>query len=187
VTLLRQLMQTWLSWTQSAAAVLADPMPRWGQPWPQAYQYGSSGLCVTDTTTLHELGLLAGQLALKDLTVDQSNPKDLIGIKKVQVGLLPAAGKIYGAKAMENGAAKYGPYNWRDKKVKYTIYLDAMERHLLALRDREDNAADSGYPHLGHIIACAAILADAVEGGFIVDDRPLPGPAAAVLDRFKET
>lgn len=125
--------------------------------------------------------------AAKDnLKKDVSNPKDLLGIKKVQLGLLPAAGKIYGALAMTDGAAKYGPYNWRDKKVRMTIYLDAMERHILALRDGEDCAQDSGCPHLGHIIACAAILADAVEGDFLVDDRPLKGPAQTTLDKFKK-
>lgn len=115
---------------------------------------------------------------------DTTNPKDKLGVKKVCLGLLPAAAKIYGALAMENGAAKYGPYNWRDKKVKMTVYLDALERHLLALRDGENDAEDSGLPHLGHIIACAGILADAVEGGFLIDDRPLPGPAAVTLKKY---
>ena len=32
-------------------------------------------------------------------TTMKENPKDLLGIKKVQLGLLPAAGKIYGALA----------------------------------------------------------------------------------------
>jgi hypothetical protein len=44
---------------------------------------------------------------------DMTNPKDLMGLTKVQVGLFPAAGVILGALAMEDGAAKYGPYNWR--------------------------------------------------------------------------
>ena|SRR5882672_3655199 len=113
-----------------------------------------------------------------------ANPKDLIGAKKVNIGLLPGAGKIYGALAMENGAAKYGPYNWRNKKVLYTIYLDAIERHLLALRDGENDASDSKVPHLGHIIACASILADAEAGGFLIDDRPLPGPVADILTKY---
>lgn len=113
------------------------------------------------------------------------NPKDKIGLRKTQLGLMPGAGKIYGAAAMENGSAKYGAYNWREKHVKMTIYLDAIERHLLALRDGENIATDSGVPHLGHIIACASILADAVEGGFLVDDRPLLGPSAAILSKFE--
>ena len=114
---------------------------------------------------------------------DETNPKDLTGTAKVQLGLLPAAGKVYGALSMQDGAAKYGPYNWRSKKVRMSVYLDAIERHLLALRDGEDNASDSGVPHLGNIIACASILADAAEGGFLIDDRPPPGPAAMLLEK----
>lgn len=109
------------------------------------------------------------------------NPKDALAHKKVPLGLLPGAGKVYGARAMLNGSRKYGPYNWREKKVLYTIYLDALERHLLALRDGENIAEDSGVHHLGHIIACASILADAVEGGFVVDDRPKAGPASKIM------
>lgn len=122
----------------------------------------------------------------QQLTPAAVNPKDLVGLKKTQVGLLPAAGVIYGAAAMENGAAKYGPYNWRDKHVKMTIYLDAIMRHVLALLDGENDAPDSKVPHLGHIIACAAILADATEGGFLIDDRPKPGPASALLTRWRK-
>jgi hypothetical protein len=117
---------------------------------------------------------------------DQTNPKDLLGVLKVSLGLVPAAGKIYAAVAMADGAKKYGPYNWRDKKVKLSVYLDAIERHLLAYRDGEDCASDSKLPHLAHIIACGCILADAIEGGFLIDDRPLPGPGPKTLDKFKK-
>lgn len=115
-----------------------------------------------------------------------SNPKDLIGIKKVQMNLLPLAGRIYGALAMTNGAEKYGPYNWRDKKVKLTVYLDAIERHLAALYDGQDDAEDSGLPHLAHILANAALLIDAKECGCLIDDRPLPGPAADLLRKYEK-
>jgi hypothetical protein len=110
-----------------------------------------------------------------------TNPKDKIGLSKPQLGLLPAAGKILGALAMQDGARKYGPYNWRDKDVKLSIYLDAIERHLLALRDGEDIDPLSGVEHLGHIIAGAAIVADAKSVGKLVDDRPLPGKASQML------
>lgn len=125
-------------------------------------------------------------IAPRPSVVHGANPKDLIGVRKVQLGLLPAAGKIYGALAMEDGAIKYQAYNWRTKKVLMSIYLDAMERHLLSLRDGEDLSADSKVPHLGNIIACASILADAIEGGFIVDDRPVSGPAARTLLKFEK-
>lgn len=114
------------------------------------------------------------------------NPKDLIGITKVPVGLFPSAGTILGAMSMKDGAVKYGPYNWREHPVKMTVYLDAMERHLLALRDGEDEASDSGVHHLGHILGCAAILADALAVGNLIDDRPHKGAAAALFEKFRE-
>lgn len=117
---------------------------------------------------------------------DAVNPKDIIGSKKVPIGLLPAAGILHGAMACKNGARKYGPYNWRQKKVLMTVYLDAIRRHCLALLDGEDVAEDSGVTHLGHIIASAAILLDAQSLGNIVDDRPAKGMASELLEQFTE-
>jgi hypothetical protein len=68
-----------------------------------------------------------------------------------------------------------------------TIYLDAIERHVMALRDGEDIAPDSKVHHIGHIIACGAILADAIYGGFVVDDRPAEGPAWKLLAQHVKT
>lgn len=118
---------------------------------------------------------------------DTTNPKDALASRKTAVGLWPAAGTILGARALEQGVVKYGAYNWRVTNVRMTVYLDAMERHLLALRDGEDAADDSGVSHLGHILASAAILADAWAAGTLIDDRPPPGPAAALLKHFEAT
>ena len=114
------------------------------------------------------------------------NPKDLIGITKVPVGLLPAAAVIFGSLAMKDGARKYDPYNWRRKKVRMSIYMDALDRHCLALRDGEDLAEDSGVEHLGHIIACAGIILDAKYTGNLIDDRPEQGPASKLFVLFQE-
>jgi hypothetical protein len=119
------------------------------------------------------------------MSADPTNPKDGIAARKVALGLFPAAGTIMGALAFTDGARKYGPYNWRTAKVRMTVYLDAMERHLLALRDGEDDAPDSGLPHVAHIIACGAIIADAMACGCLIDDRPPPGAAAALLARHE--
>lgn len=110
-----------------------------------------------------------------------SNPKDDIGVRKSPLRFVPPALSIFVAPAMANGAAKYGAYNWRDKRIKYTVYLEAIQRHLLALMDGEDLAADSGIHHAAHIGANIAILADALSLGLVVDDRPKPGPAAALM------
>lgn len=106
---------------------------------------------------------------------DETNPKDLLGVKKVSTAVFPAVALLHGSHAMMNGAEKYGPYNWREKQVRASIYLDACERHLLAWREREETAEDSGVHHLGHAMACLAILLDAQATGNLADDRPRNG------------
>jgi dATP/dGTP diphosphohydrolase/uncharacterized protein DUF4406 len=112
------------------------------------------------------------------------NPKDLLGVTKPQLDLVPSSLIIHVAKAMENGAAKYGPYNWRDKKVRATIYIAAAQRHLLSLLDGEDFAQDSGVHHAAHAAACMGIILDALECDCLIDDRPTKGNAAAIIERL---
>lgn len=110
------------------------------------------------------------------------NPKDKIGSKKAPLGLVPPALEIGASEAMADGAAKYGPFNWREAPVEYMTYLTAIKRHVDALIDREDFAVDSGIHHLHHIAAGAGILIDA-KGipGCLIDNRPPKGPAADML------
>lgn len=128
--------------------------------------------------------------------MDETNPKDLLGTKKVpNLSVIPPASIVYEGLAMRYGAYEapladgvnhgYGPFNWREKKVRASIYIDAAMRHLMSWWDGEENASDSGAPHLGHAKACMGILADAIESGNLVDDRPKPGPAPALLERLK--
>lgn len=113
------------------------------------------------------------------------NPKDLFGAVKVSTTKLPAAAIAHAAHAMMDGARKYGAYNWRDKKVIASIYVDAATRHLLAWFEGEECASDSGVHHLGHAIACCAILLDAQETGNLIDDRPDGrGALSALFDRL---
>ncbi len=111
-----------------------------------------------------------------------TNPKDLVGQTKANLFLIPPAAKIALAEAMMDGAAKYQPYNWREKGVRISVYLSAAERHMLAFLDGENNAPDSGVHHLGHAMACFAILLDAISLGNVVDDRPLEGRASSLLE-----
>jgi hypothetical protein len=115
-----------------------------------------------------------------------TNPKDLLGMKKVNLHLVPPSSIIYQALAMEDGAKKYGPYNWRQNKVVATIYVDAAMRHLMAWLDGEENAADSGKPHLAHALACLGIIVDAKETGNLVDNRPTAGAAGDLIARLEK-
>jgi hypothetical protein len=114
-----------------------------------------------------------------------TNPKDLLGTKKVSITKLPMAAIIHGAHAMMNGATKYGPYNWRAKDVVASIYVDAALRHLAAWFEHEEVAEDSGVHHLGHAIACAAILLDAQENGNLIDDRPEASKKEVIKELLK--
>ena len=116
-----------------------------------------------------------------------NNPKDLYGTKKVRLSLVPASSIVYQALAMEDGARKYGPYNWRNNKVIASIYVEAAQRHLLAWFDsREELAPDSKIPHLAHALSCIGIIIDAFETGNLVDDRPSTGATAKLIAEWGE-
>jgi hypothetical protein len=109
------------------------------------------------------------------------NPKDLIGSKKISMTKCPDIAVLHMNHAMMDGAVKYGPYNWREKAVVAHIYIEACRRHLLAWFDREELAEDSGVHHLGHAMACLAIILDAQAVGNLIDDRPTNSGAAVRL------
>lgn len=113
---------------------------------------------------------------------DGVNPKDALGVKKVSLSKLPAVAIAHGAHAMMDGARKYGAYNWRDKRIIASVYVDACKRHIEEWFDSQvEVAEDSGVHHLGHGIACLAILLDAQATGNLVDDRPANGRYAEVI------
>jgi hypothetical protein len=116
--------------------------------------------------------------------IDETNPKDLIGVKKPQIDLVPPTGIIHEALAFADGAAKYGAYNFRDKKVQAMIYVGAALRHIFSWVDGEELAEDSGIHHLGHARACLNILLDAQVNEFLVDNRPTKGKSSDLIKRF---
>jgi hypothetical protein len=107
--------------------------------------------------------------------VDDANPKDRLGARKVPLGLCSPTATVQWARVMANGADKYGEFNWRAKKVKLTVYADAISRHNLAVQCGEDVDPESGLPHLAHVMACASIILDAASCGALIDDRFLHG------------
>ena len=100
-----------------------------------------------------------------------TNPKDLIGTNKVPFHLVPPIAMAHAALAHLDGNLKYGRNNWREAGVRSSVYVSAAMRHLMAWLEGADFAEDSGVHHLGHTIACCAILLDAWEQDSLVDDR----------------
>lgn len=116
---------------------------------------------------------------------ESKNPKNVAAKDRVKIALFPSAGLIHGTHAIMDGAAKYGPYNWRDEKIALMEYASAAQRHILDWIDGENEAPDSECHHLGHAIASLAIMLDAIETGACIDDRPKPGVAPEMFNRIK--
>ena len=99
------------------------------------------------------------------------NPKDAIGRKKPPISFTPARSILDMGRAMQYGAAEYGPFNWRTERISMTVYLNAAFRHLAEMLEGADIDDDSGLPHGAHVMACMAILLDGQRHGALEDDR----------------
>lgn len=114
-----------------------------------------------------------------------TNPKSLLGNAKPGLSSVPPIALIHLGRAMDNGVAKYGLMNWRGTKVSATVYYNAIMRHALEYWDGETIAKDSGVHHLGHIMACCAILLDAEANDVLIDNRPaIFGRVSAAIASF---
>jgi hypothetical protein len=112
------------------------------------------------------------------------NPKTTIGVTKVPLHLVPPSAKHHLALAFKDGAAKYGPYNWREKKVSASVYVAAAQRHIDAWWDGEDLSEDAKVEHLAHAMACMAIVLDAASINMLNDDRPFKGASPKLQKDF---
>jgi hypothetical protein len=101
-----------------------------------------------------------------------ADPKGQAGAAKTQLQLVPPVLSAEAAKALALGAAKYGPWNWRENRVELMTYLGAMKRHIDAIIDGEDIDPESGAFHLGHVAAGCGIVLDARRHGTLIDNRP---------------
>lgn len=100
------------------------------------------------------------------------NKKDAVGATKASTDCIPSAAIFALGAAMADGGKKYDPYNYRDSQVKASVFHNAMNRHHWDWWEGEDYAPDSLVHHLGHLMACCAIILDAISVGNFVDDRP---------------
>jgi hypothetical protein len=116
----------------------------------------------------------------------EGNPKDAIGRTKPPLSsVVSAVALFHMGQAMQDGAVKYGPFNYREAGVAASVYIDAAQRHIAAWFDGgEELAEDSQASHLGHAMACLGIVLDCLENGNLIDDRPPPSKFPEMLKRF---
>jgi hypothetical protein len=109
----------------------------------------------------------------------------MVGVHKPALHLVPQSANILEAVVMGLGAEKYdGMFNWRQTRVRASIYVSAAMRHLAQWFDGQDDDPESGVSHLAHARACLGILLDALATDHLVDDRPPPGAASELITRF---
>ena len=115
------------------------------------------------------------------------DPKQSHGSAKPPLGLVPLSAEAHIARAMQHGADKYGPFNWRGADANtYSMmtYLHAQLRHIKAIIDGQDVDPESGEHHMSHVGAGACLFLDAMEQGVLKDDRPPKGKGPEVLARM---
>lgn len=105
-----------------------------------------------------------------------TNPKDLVGIKKAPLSTVSPAVLMEVGVAMLEGARKYGRFNYRKSGVLASVYYDATLRHLLDWFDGQDIDPASGLNHVTKAIASLTVLRDSMIRGNWIDDRPPPSP-----------
>lgn len=89
---------------------------------------------------------------------------------KARIDLVPNA-VIYGlARVMTYGASKYEANNWR-RGMKYSVPYACAMRHLLKWWEGEDVDAESGEPHLYHVLANIGMLIEYEQTCPEQDDR----------------
>ncbi len=100
------------------------------------------------------------------------NQKDIVGSLKAPLSVIPVPVLMELGLALQEGALKYGAYNWRTTKIVSSAYYNAALRHLFAWHEGEDTDQDSGLSHITKAIAGLTVLRDAMIQNQVTDDRP---------------
>jgi len=100
-----------------------------------------------------------------------NNPKTRMGNAKLPFHLLPVPAMIEQSLAHADGGFKYMPNNWHDEPISVSVYAGAILRHLIHFLMGENRADDSQVHHLGHIMACCAMVIDSQVRGTLNDNR----------------
>ncbi len=114
-----------------------------------------------------------------------TNPKDAIGVTKSPMSVVPLPALHALGLAMLEGALKYGRHNYRAAGIRYSVYYDAVMRHMNLWWEGEDIDPDSGLPHPIKAAACLVILYDALMQENGNDDRPPRSPDGWMDDMNK--
>jgi len=127
-----------------------------------------------------------------------TNPKDIIGMKKAPISTLSGPVLFEMGLGMLEGARKYGRHNYRAMGVSATVYYDAAIGHLVDWFEGEDIDQDSGLSHITKAMTALLVLRDSMLFGNWIDDRPLRNPnklykksfnpkAEAIIEKYPDS
>ena len=114
-----------------------------------------------------------------------SNPKDIVGIRKVSMSVLPTPVMWEVSLGMMEGALKYGRHNYRAIGVRASVYYDATQRHLTDWWEGQDIDPASNLNHITKAISSLTVLRDSMIRDNWVDDRP-PATDPAFLQELND-
>jgi len=77
---------------------------------------------------------------------------------KLEYGLLPPLALEETVKVLTFGAQKYERDNWKNVPDSKRRYFDAMQRHIWAWKQGEQNDRETGINHLAHAMCCLMFL-----------------------------
>ena len=77
---------------------------------------------------------------------------------KLRYGLLPPLALKATVEILTFGAEKYEPDNWKHVPDSKRRYFDAMQRHIWAWKEGEQDDPESGKNHLAHALCCLMFL-----------------------------
>jgi hypothetical protein len=77
---------------------------------------------------------------------------------KLEYGLLPPLALEETVKVLTFGAQKYERDNWQKVPDSKRRYFDALQRHMWAWKQGEQNDHESGINHLAHAMCCLMFL-----------------------------
>lgn len=103
------------------------------------------------------------------------------GQKAARFDLLPPEALFLIAEVFGYGAEKYAAHNWR-KGYEWSLNYAAMNRHLWAFWQGEDNDPESGLPHLAHAGFHVMALLTFMQTHPEFNDRP----NASVVEKVSE-
>jgi len=102
---------------------------------------------------------------------------------KLRWDLVPLPGMEEVVRVLTDGAERYGDNNWfRGEGLEYSRLFAAVQRHLAAWWQGEDNSPDHGFHHLAHAASSLLTLVTYHKLDYQgVDDRPRFGKPATSL------